>query len=39
MPRLKLPTVQGGGNTKYGENKTKKTEDVIHLCGLKKPQP
>lgn len=37
--RLRLLTVEGRGNTIYGENKTKKTEDVIQLYGQKKPKP
>lgn len=37
--RLRLLTVEGRGNTKYGGNKTKKNEDVIQLCGQKKPKP
>lgn len=36
--RLRLLTVEGRGNTKYGRNKTKKTKDV-QLCGQKKPKP
>jgi len=37
--RLRLLTIEGWGNTKYGGNKTKKNEDVIQLCGHKKPKP